>query len=92
MAQHEHRIDLRPGSLHAHLEEVRQAVASLDEDDAIHLIAPRMEAEQLDPFIRIFEASGLGYQPKGGHDGAYHLYASRGLPRPAPGTGPDANT
>lgn len=88
MAQREHRIDLRPGSLRAHLEEVRRAAAALDGDDAIHLVAARLEAEDLEPFVRIFEEHGLGYPPKGGHEGEYHLWASRGLPRPSPRTGP----
>jgi hypothetical protein len=90
MPMAEFRVDLRPRPTGEHLERVRRLLASMGEDDVIHLVAERQDSHQLDAFVRLFAQHGLGVQPKGGHRDGYHLYASRHLPRPAPRTGPYA--
>ncbi|MCL6522592.1 MAG: hypothetical protein K6U79_09525 [Firmicutes bacterium] len=76
-------LDLRPAvDPERDPERVADVLRRLGEEDRLHLLLEAADAHQLDPVIRAVEAAGFGYQPKGGHEGEYHLLVGRDLTRP----------
>ncbi|MDI3316863.1 MAG: hypothetical protein QJR14_04485 [Bacillota bacterium] len=61
---------------------VAEALDRMEEDDRLDLLLEAADAHQLDPVVRVIEAKGFGYQPKGGHEREYHLLVGRDLTRP----------
>ncbi len=70
-------IHLEPAISGRGLGQLKSALDTLGEEDQLSIVMEAADAHQATRVIKMLEAHGLDYQPRGSHDGRFYYIIAR---------------